>query len=281
LNLEAAISLKYFFISCGCSNFVYNEEYMFNFDFRFAFLLNNTLVQLETIVQVLFIGTNVRLEAPLVNQRLRKAYLSNYEFRAFSIGLALNHLTYPTLNLSNTIESLAYFLMGKFPMTKMFFIRDYYNLIYFNTLKCNLNVFVGSSFLRRSDSADLFLTLLKTSELLDLSFSSFNILSSHLGRISYAEFGVIPSASQFSNVEHSSFFYLCGVDVESLSSRMSSFLSSNFSTFQGSFLSSKISFNLILPVSVYTEGVFSFINLEGRYRKTAIVIVPHAGILSD
>lgn len=71
LSLEAAILLKNFFESFGCSNYFNNDNYLMSSDFRFYYLLNSTVVNLETFGNVLFLGTNLRLEAPLLNSRLR------------------------------------------------------------------------------------------------------------------------------------------------------------------------------------------------------------------
>lgn len=68
-------------------------------DFRFLYLLNDTIVNLETKINNLFIGLNLRLESPLLNARLRKSYLVNTGFISYSFGLAVNYLTYPVLNL--------------------------------------------------------------------------------------------------------------------------------------------------------------------------------------
>lgn len=43
LNLEAGLNLKYYFTSLGCSLFSYSNKYFNQFDFRFYFLLNQTL----------------------------------------------------------------------------------------------------------------------------------------------------------------------------------------------------------------------------------------------
>jgi len=99
LALEGFISLKLYFNSFGCSNILYLQSYLNNFDIRFYFQLNDTFVNLEHKILVLFFGLNMRLESPLLNLRLRKSFLGNIDFKAYSIGLGLNYLTYPVLNL--------------------------------------------------------------------------------------------------------------------------------------------------------------------------------------
>lgn len=93
------MALKYYFAGYGCSTICYENDNFSLFDFRFSFLLNSTITYLERINNFLFIGTNLRLEAPIINARIRKAYLSSNDFKAYSLGLAINYLTYPVLNL--------------------------------------------------------------------------------------------------------------------------------------------------------------------------------------
>ena len=64
---------------------------------RAAYLLNSTIAGLETADAVLLVGTNLRWEAPLVNTRLRKAWLQN-GLRVGVIGPQFD-LTYPAAYL--------------------------------------------------------------------------------------------------------------------------------------------------------------------------------------
>lgn len=59
------------------------------FDLRSSFLLNTTLVSLENISYGIFIGTNLRLEIPLVSSRLRKSFLNN-NTKFYSLGLSVD-----------------------------------------------------------------------------------------------------------------------------------------------------------------------------------------------
>lgn len=68
-------------------------------DYRYYFQLNTTIENLELHSNVLFLGSSIRLEAPLLNSRLRKAYLASNSFNAYSIGLSLSNTTFPIKNL--------------------------------------------------------------------------------------------------------------------------------------------------------------------------------------
>lgn len=90
---------KNIFYSIGCSNINYCNNFINFSDLRFSFQLNETLVNLESKMLFLFFGTNIRLEIPLLNARIRKSFLNKYEFQAYSLGLGINHLTFPVKNI--------------------------------------------------------------------------------------------------------------------------------------------------------------------------------------
>src|SRR5690606_36673223 len=110
VDLELTLSFKDFFSSFGCANFYYEVGVSYLFDFRFFFLLNNTLSYLEHISVFVLIGTNLRLEVPLLNSRIRKNYLGNDLMAIFSLGLAVDYLTIPVVNFGNSLKVLKSFL---------------------------------------------------------------------------------------------------------------------------------------------------------------------------
>lgn len=69
------------------------------FDFRSSFQLNTLIEDLELQFNILFLGTNIRTESPLLNIRLRKAFLASNFFNVYSIGSSSKFLTYPVKNL--------------------------------------------------------------------------------------------------------------------------------------------------------------------------------------
>jgi hypothetical protein len=72
MDLQSLDILKLFFNGLGCANLNYQLNFNFNSDFRYMYLLNSSLIGLETISYVLLIGTNPRLESPLLNPALGK-----------------------------------------------------------------------------------------------------------------------------------------------------------------------------------------------------------------
>jgi len=97
-DLEAQVALKDLLNRLG-SEVVTTEQGFVQggTDSRANYLLNSTIAGLEEADAVLLVGTNPRYEAPLVNTRLRKAYVHN-ELQIASIG--------PKIDLSYDHENL-------------------------------------------------------------------------------------------------------------------------------------------------------------------------------
>lgn len=184
-------------------------------------------------------------------------------------------MTFPVLNLSNSLKGLNSILEGK-----LNFLREiFFNKIgYFNE-KINLyskpSIFLGMFLLNRIDFNDIFnsvsffiLNFIKT------DFRVLNILSNSLGRLSALELGFVPSV--YSNFSYNlkkvkkSFSFFCGVDDFIFNDNQNQFI-----VYQGSFRDSVLSFkkaNLIFPVSTFVERISYFINIEGRIRNTKKVL---------
>ena len=83
-----------------------------------------------------------------------------------------------------------------------------------------------------------------------------------LGNISAHEFAL----KNREKVNNCVFTYLCGVDNVNLQFK-------NFVVYQGIFKNDILkNVNLVFPVSAYTERISTYLNLEGRFRFTKIVV---------
>src|SRR5260370_4699240 len=80
---------------------------------RAAYLFNTTIAGIEKADVCLVVGTNPRLEAPLVNARLRKRHLQG-GFRVASIGPTLD-LTFPVALLGDVGAALNALAAGDHP----------------------------------------------------------------------------------------------------------------------------------------------------------------------
>lgn len=87
------------------------------------------------------------------------------------------------------------------------------------------------------------------------------------------------------NRSKGSLLYLLGTEPSAFEGLSQEFFdASNFIVYQGSFFEDSTFFsfvNLILPVALYTERVSSFINVEGRLRRTNLAITPFSLVTTD
>lgn len=115
------------------------------------------------------------------------------------------------------------------------------------------------------------------------------MISPFLGRIASLELGALPgihsSTLTFVSRCKGSFLYLLGTEASAFDGyREDFFQSSNFVVYQGSFFEDSTFFsfvNLMLPVALYSERVSSYINVEGRLRRTTLAITPFNLVTTD
>lgn len=275
VDLESTLSIKSFFNSVGCSNLHIDDCTLENVDFRMSYLLNTTIVSLEMTNLVFLFGTNLRVEAPLLNTRLRKNYLlTNKQLAIFSFGLAIDYLTYPVLNMGNSFFKIKSFLEGRSSILKNILFNNFFNLsflgltsIFFTQPKFMIGLSVLTKFTQAtvlSMFASFILKIFAQNHLTNM----LNIVSPYLGRLSAAELGIIPGILTKSAKWHDyAAFYFCNVDDYTLSNIHSEALV----VYQGSFALNSALFqraNIFWPSTTFAEMNESFINIEGRLRKT-------------
>ncbi len=100
-DVESMLALKDLMAARGSPHLISAEDGgIINADDRSQYLFNTGIAPLEKADVVLLIGTNPRHEAPLINTRLRKAYLRQGT-KVYNVGAPLE-LTYPVTELGNT-----------------------------------------------------------------------------------------------------------------------------------------------------------------------------------
>lgn len=281
MSLELALSAKYFFNSLGSHYINYFEKTFLSSDFRSSFLLNGTLRKMKYTSEFFLLGSNLRLELPLMNSLLRKYYLNDLNFRAYSLGLGLNYLTYPLINLGSSVKNFFKILKGKSLVNKFFLLNDYNHLNYFTPYdQLLLNFFLGSAILLRNDQQALFNSLKTLGQYFHFNNQRLNVVSRHLGRISGLELNLFQSTSKkIKKNKWKNLSLFLGVDLKDIKLKKNS-----VNVLIGSFFSTELdskSLNLILPSLIYVELVSSYINLEGYFRKTNKIISSYKTVFID
>lgn len=286
IDLESAFFLKNLFLDIGCANYNYLDNKLYMYDFRYFYQLNINISSLKNLTKILFLGSNLRLESPILNYKLRKSFLKNYTFKAYSIGISNNYLTYPVVNLGNSVISYLDFLEGVLFSSRFFLLTDFFNTFNLNEFYFNCNFIVGLSFLNRLDSNSILSSLFYFLKNFNLSINNLHIISDFMGRLSSFEIGLVSNINSSLKkrfIKNVMFVYFCGVDFDNLVLSYGVPSIYSFVVSQCSFLNVKVwkYSNIILPSSVYLESELHYSNIEGRYRYTYNVINKFFQSLTD
>ena len=224
---------------------------------RTAYLLNSTIAGLETADAVLLVGTNLRWEAPLVNTRLRKAWMQG-GLQAAAIGPDVD-LTYPVDYLGPGPDTLAALADGGNAFADILKNADRGAII------------VGMGALARPDGAAILATARKIADdcgLVRDGWNGFNILHTAAARVGGLDLGFTPGPGgrDVENILAGAtsgdidMVYLLAAD-EIDTAR----LGDAFVIYQGHHGDAGANrADVILPGSAYTEKNGTYVNTEGR-----------------
>jgi len=234
---------------------------------RAGYLFNTTIAGIEHADACLLVGTNPRMEAPLINSRLRKRYLMG----GFPIGVvgASEDLTYDVEWLGDGPDALASIVDGAHP--------------FFEVLQRATNpmLIVGPGALAREDGEAVLGTTAKIAELTGMvreDWVGFNVLHSAAGRVAGLELGLLPGPGgqdvngilNCAAEGRINIVYLLGADEIPMER-----LGSAFVVYQGHHGDSGANrADVIFPGAAYTEKEGTYINTEGRVQRTRKVLFP-------
>ena len=219
-----------------------------NTDLSSTFKLNNHLASLEKSDLCVLVNVNPRLEASLLNTRLRKRVISNNMEVAY-IGEALD-LTYKAKNLGFSKKSLVSLLEGRHPFCSK--IQKSKNPIFiFGNNSFNLNLKTISNLLIKNVNKSI------------ENLSVFNFLNTNIGTTGTLDLGLKPL--NLNQIVTKKVVFL----VNTHNFDFSSISDDCFIVYIGSHGNIDASFaDLILPSVAYTEKRSSYLNIEGRFQST-------------
>ncbi|KAJ3130346.1 hypothetical protein HK098_002575 [Nowakowskiella sp. JEL0407] len=234
-------------------------------DFRTNYVTNSTIAGIDEADALLLIGTNPRHEAPILNTRIRKAYLN---------GLNVGHLGAPTeLNyeydfLGEDVKSLKDFIDGSHPFK--------------HTLQSAKKpiIIVGSAVLERSDAAAVLgevtrLAKLLKSTLLTPEWNGLNVLQRAASWTAALDIGY--SAQPVSSTSPQFLYLLNADDFDP-----SVIPKSAFVVYQGHHGDNGAQYaDVVLPGAAYTEKAATYVNTEGRTQTTRASVPPPGNARDD
>ncbi|HEU0217586.1 MAG TPA: NADH-quinone oxidoreductase subunit NuoG [Stellaceae bacterium] len=223
---------------------------------RGGYLFNTTIAGIDHADACLLIGTDPRWEAPIINARLRKAYLAG-RFKVAAIGPQLD-LTFPVEMLGEGGDALAALGQAEHGWAGQFKDKK-------------LMLVVGSGALARADGAQVLGAARALAESLGLirdDWNGFNVLHRAAARVAGLDMGFLPGAGgrdvagildgcRDGAIE---VLYLLGADELDLSNIGSAFVI--YEGHHGDRGASRA--DVVLPGAAYAEKDGTYVNTEGR-----------------
>jgi NADH-quinone oxidoreductase subunit G len=225
---------------------------------RGSYVFNSSIDGIEQADVILIIGSNPRIEAPVLNARIRKRWRTG-ELKVGLVGVKAD-LTYPVEYLGAGPDTLAHIVSGEQPFSAL--------------LKAAKNplLIVGQGAYARSDGLAVLSAaariLLAASAGKDPAWNGFNVLHTAAARVAGLDLGFVPgkggkdtAAILSSGME---FIYLLGADECDLSR-----VGDAFVVYQGSHGDRGAErADVIFPGAAYTEKSATYVNTEGRAQQT-------------
>ena len=268
VDAEAMVALKDLLQALGSPNMDCRQDgARFDALERVGYLFNTTIAGIEQADAILLIGTNPRIEAPLVNARIRKRYREG-GLKVGVIGPQLE-LTYSYDHLGSGPEVLTALAEGTHPFAAVLKAANRPMLI------------LGAGVLARDDGPALQAAARQvavTANLVRADWNGFNVLHLAAARVGGLDLGFLPQAggrdtrgilegAQAGEIE---VVYLLGAD-EIDASR----LGSAFVIYQGHHGDRGAHrADVVLPGAAYTEKNGTYVNTEGRVQRGRMAVFP-------
>ena len=241
---------------------------------RAGYLFNTSISGIENADLCLLIGTNPRIEAPIINARLRKRFLMG----GFSVALvgAKTDLTYDHEYLGSGPSTLDQILSRSHMFAELMDAAS------------NPMLILGQGALVRADGAAILAAARDLADrfgMLGHGWNGFNVLHKAAARVGALDLGFVPgeggrdvagilegAASGAVEV-----VYLLGADEIDTAS-----LSSAFVIYQGHHGDSgAAAADVVLPGAAYTEKDATYVNTEGRVQQTRLAVHPPGQARAD
>ena len=267
VDAEAMVALKDLMARLGSPNIDCRQDgAKLDASVRASYVLNSTIAGLAETDAVLLIGTNPRWEAPLVNTRLRAAWL-NRGMRAALIGAPAD-LTYPVDYLGAGPETLQQLAGGGG---------------FADTLRQATRpaLVVGMGALARPDGAAILgaaRRLADSAGLVRDDWNGFNVLHTAAARVGGLDLGLVPATggrdvagilagAAAGDVE---VVYLLGADEIDMAALGTAFVI--YHGHHGDAGAHRA--DVILPGAAYTEKDGTYVNTEGRVQLGRLAMPP-------
>ena len=273
VNLENALSFKKFLKAINVTNLEFRERnFYINSSEKGNYIFNSSIKGIEQSDFILLIGTNPRLEATMLNARIRKAYV-NRQVPIFSIGDP-GDLTYDYTKIGNSTDNIKEVLNSESEISKKLLSSKKPIIIIGESaleLKCGQFIF------------EEFKKFLKKNNFINKDWNSLNFLPQNASTVGLIDLQILPKGDEeknlfFEKLNNNQFklLYLLGSDNLDIKKN------NEFIIYQGSHgdRGAEIA-DLILPSATFTEQNGLYENLEGRVQECKKASYPIGEALED
>ena len=274
-DAESMLALKQLMGALGSSNIDCRQDgARVTAGSRAAYTMNTTIAGLEDADAVLLVGTNPRWEAPLVNTRLRKAWVQG-NARIAVVGPQVD-LSYPSEYLGAGPDTLQAIVDGSHEFAAV--LKDAERPA----------VIVGTGALARDDGAAVLAAAAKLVESCNLirdDWNGFNVLHTAASRVGGLDLGFVPGEGgrdtaailEGAGSGAIDLVYLLGADEIDMSK-----LGEAFVVYQGHHGDAGAHrADVILPGAAYTEKNGTYVNTEGRVQIARQAVQPPGDARED
>ncbi|HEY1857159.1 NADH-quinone oxidoreductase subunit NuoG [Acidocella sp.] len=271
-DVESMLALKEFFTALGSKNLDCRQDgAVFDASRRPFYLFNTTIAGIEEADALLIIGSNPRHEAPVLNARIRKRWLTG-GLKVALIGQS-HELTYGFDHLGAGPEAISALLDGSHAFAEVL-----------KTAK-NPMVILGAGALARPDGAAIHAAAWKLAaqfNMLTPDWHGFNVLHHAAARVGALDIGFLPGAGGKSTAQMlgggTDILWLLGADE--LDTKAIG--PDTFVIYQGHTGDAGAArADLILPGAAYTEKDGTYVNTEGRVQQAQLALKPPGDARED
>ncbi|KAM3131755.1 hypothetical protein pb186bvf_016151 [Paramecium bursaria] len=260
-DIESIVALKDLLNKLDSDNFEIRGKGVphLNPDFRANYLMNSKITGIEEADVLLLVGTNPKIESPLLNSRILRATRRN-NLKVFLIGPP-NDLLYNYVHLGNNASIVQEIASGTHPFAQRI-----------KNAKLPL-ILAGSGIFERADGDAIhnaLRTISQNSPVINpqAGWNGFNLLHKELGRLNALELGITPKRS----TTPPKVVILLGTD-NNLSP--SDIPKDAFVIYIGTHGDEGAYYaDLILPGAAYTEKNGTYVSTEGRVQNTRLAVPP-------
>ncbi|KCV67801.1 NADH dehydrogenase (quinone), G subunit [Fonticula alba] len=269
-DAESIVALKDLFSRLGSSNLLYDGfvgKDALGSDLRSNYLLNTTISGAEFADAVLLVGTNPRHEAPLLQSRLRKAFIHRNQ----QIGLV-------GAPVKLTVE---YDHIGASP-TDLYALANKTHPFAETLAKAERPmIIVGADVASRPDGADIMAavaSISKFAKVVTPEWNGFSVLQRHASRTAALDIGFTPGVNADLTDAGKKFLYLLGSDEI----KPEDIPKGSFVVYQGHHGDVAAHYaDVLLPGAAYTEKTATYVNTEGRAQHAYAAVSPPGNSRED